>query len=670
MGDTLNVTYIGPVEHDFDCELSGDSIIVTYNGPGGHEFEVEISESLTTTTTLPPIVVGSCSSVEVYEPTSETRTDRFNYVDCLLNKLPDNTDNRITAKDIRDAIFSLWRRIDALEVDLKLDFGDTDTIGFTSSGNTYSAFIQSDSITASLLSTVDGGATAGYLLSNDGEGNFKWVEQKDPLFGDTDTIAFTQSGDTFSSFILPDSLTASLLKTVDGFGATAGYLLSNDGEGKFKWIDGIGGGILQYSSTMSFPDIGNTTILYIDLSNNDSYYWNNNYILLDSFLSNEVVSLSDGKSFGKYTTGNIVPSQGKTAKQVIKMALQESINPTVALNSPTIVQFNQTSINNVLNFSHIINTLGANVQSAVLEWRRNNTGSWITLSTSTDSSGTFTHTLTDTPFNPHTFNYRYIVTDSTGASTTTTRNITPVPYANPSITINITGNTISSPETNLNRERGNINSNITGTITRQSAFVNLVSYTIQYRINSTGNWINIPSFTNVPISTPASFTIPASQHNDTSLSNSTSLQYRITVIDTYQQSISSSVEGSPQTINFRYMIFFGPVAGGPPGPSNSNGVRLLPNRIFINGPNPFILETGNVERCFSVAIPQPSNITEVIDLDALNANITANYILSAFTVEDFGGNNVNYNIYTMVNAIAYTSGGTPPGNHRHQITRT
>ena len=57
-----------------------------------------------------------------------------------------------------------------------VSFDDSSTIGFTQSGITYSAYIIDGSLTASMLNTgVSGGATAGYVLSNTGDGNFAWV---------------------------------------------------------------------------------------------------------------------------------------------------------------------------------------------------------------------------------------------------------------------------------------------------------------------------------------------------------------------------------------------------------------------------------------------------------------------------------------------------------------
>jgi hypothetical protein len=77
-----------------------------------------------------------------------------------------------------------------------VNFEDSDTIAFTQSGDTYSAFIRPDSITVSNLKTVEGGATAGYLLSNDGLGNFQWV---DPSTTEASiTVADYLTGQTFS----------------------------------------------------------------------------------------------------------------------------------------------------------------------------------------------------------------------------------------------------------------------------------------------------------------------------------------------------------------------------------------------------------------------------------------------------------------------------------------
>lgn len=375
-----------------------------------------------------------------------------------------------------------------------------------------------------------------------------------------------------------------------------------------------------------------------------------------TFPSDLTVSLSGVKTFGKYANGSTIPATGKTPAQVIQMAIVEAINPTVTLTSSTVIAFNQTAISNVLNFSYTINSLGATVSTVLLEWRRNNTGSWTSLDTNIMDT-TYTHSLTDSNFNTQPFNYRYTVTDTAGGTATITKDIIPVAYAAPTISFTVTGATVTTPETNAKREKGNISSNIAGTITRNSPNVALTSYVIEYQVNGTGSFIDIGS----PVSIgPGTSSISSTNHNDNSLNGSTSLVYRIKVIDDYQTSISSFVTSSNSTISFLNLIFYGPVSTIP---STSANVRNLPSRIFIDGSNPFILNTGTTTVNFTAAMPATISITQVLDNTALGADITSNYILSTFNVQDFSGSNVSYHVYTLTNSIPY------PANHLHQITR-
>ena len=94
-------------------------------------------------------------------------------------------------------------------------------------------------------------------------------------------------------------------------------------------------------------------------------------------------------------------------------------------------------------------------------------------------------------------------------------------------------------------------------------------------------------------------------------------------------------------------------------------VRSLGSRIFTDGNNPHNLLTGQIQKIFTSAMPSTLTITEVLDLDALNANITTNYVSSTFNVNDFAGNAVSYKVYTMTNAIPYSD-----KSHRHQTTRS
>lgn len=379
-------------------------------------------------------------------------------------------------------------------------------------------------------------------------------------------------------------------------------------------------------------------------------------LIIKGFTFNEdlTVSLAGGRSFGRYASGTTIPAIGKTPAEIIQMAIAEPINPTVQLTSPTTIQFNQTAISNILNFSHTINTLGAAVTSATLSWRRGNTGDYTILSEDLDAVGTFTHTLTDDPYNADPFSYRYAVTDSSGATSTANLTLIPVAYAAPTITFSVVGQDVRSYETNLKREKGNISSSITGNIVKNSPNVDLVSYSIQYRINDAGSWIDV--VTDQPIG-PGTSPIAATTHNEPALVGANRITYRISAKDTF----SAAVFSNTASVSFLRLLFYGPAAIED---LDSDKIRALSTKSFTDSANTFNLNTGTSLRRFVVALPSASSITQVLDLDALNANITNSYTMSTIQVQDYACVNTDYKVYIMTNAIPYTD------NHRHQVTRS
>lgn len=118
--------------------------------------------------------------------------------------------------------------------------------------------------------------------------------------------------------------------------------------------------------------------------------------------------------------------------------------------------------------------------------------------------------------------------------------------------------------------------------------------------------------------------------------------------------------GKTVTLFYLYKIFFGPSVSQP---TDSSQVRALSGSIFSNGIiKTFTLNTGDSDRIFSFALPDGVQLSSVVDIDALNLDLTSQYIVSSFMVLDAGGNNKSYNVYTLTNAIDYSS------NHRHVIT--
>jgi hypothetical protein len=368
-----------------------------------------------------------------------------------------------------------------------------------------------------------------------------------------------------------------------------------------------------------------------------------------------VVSLSNGKTFGRFVNGDVIPATGKTPAEVIQMAIAEALAPTVSLTSSTTIAFNQTAVSNVLNFSYTINSYGASVATAVLEWRRNNSGSWTTL-TNVTSATTYTHTVTDTNYNTQPFNYRYTVVDTSNGTANATKDITPASYVAPSVSLTVAGTSIATPESNSTRERGNVSSDISGSVSRNSANVALTSYQLQYQSNG-GSWVDIGTAVSIG---PGSTSITPIVHNESSIKTSSTIGYRVKVIDAYQTYISSQVYSGTSTITFYYALFYGPSASAP---ADSTAVRALPNKQFTTYSNPFTLNTGTTYTNFTVAMPATLSLSSVIDLDSLNIDITSSYILSTFNVDDGGGTAISYKVYTLTTGVAYSP------SHRHQVTR-
>lgn len=113
-------------------------------------------------------------------------------------------------------------------------------------------------------------------------------------------------------------------------------------------------------------------------------------------------------------------------------------------------------------------------------------------------------------------------------------------------------------------------------------------------------------------------------------------------------------------VTARFYLWHGAVSTVP---TTSAGIRALPSNQFYVGGTTFTLNTGTLKD-FMVALPPGTTITNVIDLDALNANITGQYVLQtaiAVVLAD-GTTTSTYSIYKNTIASAYSS------NHRHQIT--
>lgn len=140
-------------------------------------------------------------------------------------------------------------------------------------------------------------------------------------------------------------------------------------------------------------------------------------------------------------------------------------------------------------------------------------------------------------------------------------------------------------------------------------------------------------------------------------SNGATQQWRAIAHDSIT---GNNINSSTFTVTARYYRYFGPSAVEP---VDSASVKSLPSSAFQTGTGNFTLNTGTTETNFYVALPPGYSISQVIDLDALNANITAQYVnLGTITVLDAGSTGRSYTLYGMTVGVPYSS------NHRHQIT--
>lgn len=96
---------------------------------------------------------------------------------------------------------------------------------------------------------------------------------------------------------------------------------------------------------------------------------------------------------------------------------------------------------------------------------------------------------------------------------------------------------------------------------------------------------------------------------------------------------------------------------------NPTNVRPNLNIRLENSGSTFTLNTGNTHNIFHLWLPNGKSLTSVVDLDALNADLTSSYTSTPnFSVNDIGGNPILGTLFTMEADVPYDA------NHRHVIT--
>lgn len=119
------------------------------------------------------------------------------------------------------------------------------------------------------------------------------------------------------------------------------------------------------------------------------------------------------------------------------------------------------------------------------------------------------------------------------------------------------------------------------------------------------------------------------------------------------------------TVTAKFNKFYGPVGSLPEsaitGEANRSYALNLNTSTQSTGPNTFTLMTGTTHKLMVVLLPPGRIITSVVDTNNLNANLTSDYILSSIVVQDAGGINRNYNMYTLTLGAPYSA--AREGNH-------
>jgi hypothetical protein len=371
-------------------------------------------------------------------------------------------------------------------------------------------------------------------------------------FGNANKVFTGKTGSNLGFRTLKQSGDTSI--SLDSDGSLVIYSSSNGSADAITGVTNVGSGIGVYSGTTDrniqlkkLIGTGNTTVT-------DS----GDTIIIDStggsstvFTEDITVSIANGKTFGKYENGDTIPASGKTPNDIILMSLAEALDPTVNLShslSGTDIRFGLDNKTVNVTFSYVINTIGASVASAVLEWKREGVGSWVELTSDTGDTS-YLHIINDSGdrFNTADINYRYTVTDTEGASTFEEYNVTLQPYAAPTISSNYLPLSFQiAYETKQLREIGNVDTTITGNIESNNDLVNLLEYRIQ-RDDGTG-YVTVASETGFNLQNKSI----TSYLDVAATSDTTTITYRVQVDDEWTTTTSAVY-----TINLRYSSYFG-----------------------------------------------------------------------------------------------------------------
>lgn len=241
----------------------------------------------------------------------------------------------------------------------------------------------------------------------------------------------------------------------------------------------------------------------------------------DNFSDSTVIYINTNPvpiTIGGYIAGQpATPPDGLDIQQAIDKFLFPAVNPTisnfVATPQP---EFNQPTPYNInVSWGIVINSVGADIDTLTLEWRRGTSGAFTALAVNNNDTS-FVHQITSV--SNVNIQYRLTVVDTQGASqsTTITRNIEN--YAAP------TGSLTKIPSPNI-IERG-VNTTLNGSVTRNRQHAIISNVKFQKRINN-GSWITEEEFDSVDLGTLINITEFISNNGN----NDSKVYFRLLVTD-------------------------------------------------------------------------------------------------------------------------------------------
>ncbi len=281
----------------------------------------------------------------------------------------------------------------------------------------------------------------------------------------------------------------------------------------------------------------------------------------DTITEDIVVNLPNGGNFGKYGHGDTITYNSEdpqTALDLIKDALNEAGSPNIIEASTTVSTpaFNLTSGNLTVNYKVQNQNTGSTVTLNVYRKAEGADDSTYALKQTFSGSGSFVEGSFSDPytlgaFATSGFTYKFEASDSyAGSGTDTlTRTVTPS-YSAPTISTGLAAaritNSAYSGESNTSRERGNYDSTVTASITKNSSNVDITQIKL-YRSVDGGAFTALVTETTFSVGV-ISFSF--SDNSNSGLDDVDDFEYKIEIKDAYIDTGGASAVEATLDVNF------------------------------------------------------------------------------------------------------------------------